>query len=103
MDQGQTGFLLGENALRVDVPGSGTFFSLPNVPGIAGPALFICHVESGSSIVINAFTAEEISRSVGDASGESVLDQIAAAARIEPATPPSMTPPITGDAGLKRG
>jgi hypothetical protein len=85
------------------VTASGTFFSLPGVPDSPGPALFICHVESQSSIVIDAFTAREISRTVGDASGAAVLDQIAANARIEPVAPPNMTPPRTGDGGLKTG
>ena len=101
IDQGQTGILLGENALRVDVPDSGTFFSLPGGPGSPDPALYICHVESESSIVIDPLTAEEISRTVGEASGAAVLDQLAGNARIEPAAPSGMIPPRTGDGGLK--
>jgi len=103
IDRGQTGIHLGDTALTVPVPGSGTFFSLPGVPEVPGPALFICHVESESSIVIDARTAEEISRTVGDASGAAVLDQLAANARIEWVGSPSMTPPRTGDGGLKAG
>jgi hypothetical protein len=101
IDQGQTGIHLGDTALTVPVPDSGTFFSLPGVPDVPGPALFICHVESESSIVIDVWTAKEISRAVGDASGAAVLDELAANARIEPVAPPSMTPPRTGYGGLK--
>ena len=74
---------------------------MPGSPDLPGPALFVCHVESGSSIVIDARTAKEVARTVGDASGAAVLDQIAANARVEPVAPPTMTPPRTGSGGLK--
>jgi hypothetical protein len=108
---GQTGVLLGETRLTVTVPDTGTFFSSPGTPNVGpGPALFICHVESGSSILIDARTGEELSRTVGDPSGCAVLDELAANARIEAVPDPipasgkglqPVTPPVTGSGGLK--
>jgi hypothetical protein len=110
IDGGQTGLGLQDSALTVPVPDDGTFLSLPARPDEAlVPSLFICHVESGSSIVLDGRTGREVVRSVGDPSGAAVLDEIAANARVESKvlTPPdpgasTMTPPMTGDAGLKR-
>lgn len=102
IDLGRTGIVLQETSLRVDVPSNGTYFSLPRAPNVAnGPVLFICHVESGSSIALDARTGDEVARTVGDASGGVILDQLAANARVEPIAAP-MTPPRTGDGGLKR-
>ena len=103
IDRGQTGALVGETSLTVRVPDTGTYFSLPARPNAGpGPALFICHVESGSSIIIDAQTGEEVSRIVGDPSGSALLDQLAANASVEPnPNVAPMTPPRVGDGGLK--
>ena len=103
IDRGQTGALVGESFLTVRVPDAGTYFSLPARPDAgSGPALFICHVESGSSIIIDVQTAGEVSRIVGDPSGGAILDQIAANASAAPnPNVAPMTPPRTGDGGLK--
>ena len=110
IERGQTGIALGDTALKIDVPDAGTYFSLPTQPDTGGIGLLICHVESGSSIVISANTGTEVRREIGNPAGEAILDKIAESARIEPVALPKpstdagvqeMTPPSTGDAGLK--
>ena len=109
--QGQTGMALQDTVLTVEVPSTGTFLSLPAPPDEAlRLALFICHVESDSSIVIDALTGEEVSRVLGSPDAAAVLDEIASNARVDavvrPTPPPvsgrgAMTPPVTGSGGLK--
>jgi hypothetical protein len=97
--QGQTGMGLGETRLRVPVPDTGTWFSLPVSSHEAlMPALFICHVESASSIIIDGRTGDEVSRTVVDPGGTALLDEVAANTIVETV---AMTPPRTGDGGLK--
>jgi hypothetical protein len=107
----QTGMGLQETKLTVSVPGTGTWFSLPASPEEAPfPSLFICHVESSSSIIIDARTGEEVGRTIGSSAGASLLDEVIANARVEPIVLPTpfpltpgvpMTPPHTGSGGLK--
>ena len=109
IEGGQTGLGMQESVLTVSLPPEGTFFSLPARPDEAPvPSLFICHIESSSSIVIDGRTGGEVSRTVGDPAGDAVLDQIASNTRVEAIvlTPPPnpgspLTPPLTGDGGLK--
>ena len=109
IERGRTGLALGETALTVTMPATGSYISLPALNEAPGPALFICHIESGSSIIIDARTGLEISRSLGDPSGGPLLDEIAANARVDEVARPTpapgnaqeMTPPRTGSGGLK--
>jgi hypothetical protein len=95
--------------LEVTLPPAGSYFTLPaglplpSPPSvIPPPALMICSVETNSSVVIDATTGREISRTASNTRGNAILDQIVASARVSPAPgrPSPLRPPITGDAGL---
>jgi hypothetical protein len=95
-----------DGSLDVTLPGDGLYFTLPG-PSLTEPGLFVCSVDHDASVIISAVTGKEVSRTAHDAAGNAVLDQIVASVRLTGSpgafAPPSVAPPITGDAGLKTG
>jgi hypothetical protein len=88
--------------ISLTLPGNGSFsygFIRPDTG--ANPQLVVCDTQTRSTIYVDGRTGQETARRLGNEAGVTNLNQIRAAARSRTASSSSVTPPNTGDGGLR--
>jgi hypothetical protein len=89
--------------ISLTFPGNGSYgygFIRPDTG--ANPQLVVCDTQTRSTIYVDGRTGQETARRLGNEAGVANLNQIRAAARTRSASSNSVvTPPNTGDGGLR--